>query len=110
MAMRFRKSIKLAPGVRLNVGKRGISTSLGARGASVNIGKNGVHSNIGIPGTGLSSRNKLSPGTVKKNIPMERKGNYGVIKSQITLEENGKLLEVLRLHSITSTSRLLTKY
>ena len=55
MGFRFRKSIKIIPGVKLNVTKNGISSvSVGKRGASVNIGKKGVKSTVGIPGTGLS--------------------------------------------------------
>jgi hypothetical protein len=56
MALRFRKSFKLAPGVRLNVSKSGMSWSLGPRGASVSIGKRGAYFNASIPGTGLSAR------------------------------------------------------
>lgn len=63
MAFRFQKRIKIAPGVRLNIGKTGISTTIGKRGASVNIGKGGAHGNLGIPGTGLSTRTKLSGGS-----------------------------------------------
>src|SRR6266545_4747259 len=54
MPFRFRKSIKILPGVKLNLSKSGISTSLGKRGASINIGKRGVRTTVGIPGTGLS--------------------------------------------------------
>jgi hypothetical protein len=59
MGLRFRKSFKLAPGVRLNVGSSGMSWSLGPRGASVSIGKRGTYFNASIPGTGLSSRTRL---------------------------------------------------
>ena len=60
MGWRFRKTIKLAPGIKLNVGKKGItSATLGKRGASINIGSKGVYTNIGIPGTGLSYRKKI---------------------------------------------------
>lgn len=52
--MRFRKSIKITKGVRINFSKSGASLSLGGRGHSVNIGKRGVRSTIGIPGTGIS--------------------------------------------------------
>ncbi len=55
MALRFRKTIKIAPGIKLNVSKGGVSASLGPRGAKVNIGKNGTRVTGGIPGTGLSS-------------------------------------------------------
>ena len=35
---RFRRTIKVAPGVRLNVGKTGISTTVGVDGARVTTG------------------------------------------------------------------------
>lgn len=60
MGIRFRKSFKLAPGVRMNFSGSGISVSFGPRGASVSVGKRGIYGNVGIPGTGLSMRGKLS--------------------------------------------------
>lgn len=59
MGLRFQKRLSILPGVRLNLSKGGVSTSLGPRGADVNIGRNGVTTNAGIPGTGLSYRSKL---------------------------------------------------
>ncbi len=59
MALRFRKSITLAPGIRMNLSGSGASFSLGGRGASVTVGKRGTFLNAGIPGTGISSRQKL---------------------------------------------------
>ena len=58
--MRFRKSIQIVKGVRVNFSKSGISTTIGGRGASVNIGKRGTYLNTGIPGTGLYDRTKIS--------------------------------------------------
>ena len=60
MGWRYRKRIKIAPGIHLNVSKSGISTTIGPRGASVNFGKNGTYVNTGIPGTGLYNRQKIS--------------------------------------------------
>jgi hypothetical protein len=60
MALRFRRSIKLAPGIRMNFSGSGLSWSFGPRGASVNVGRRGTFLNAGIPGTGLSSRQRLS--------------------------------------------------
>lgn len=54
MGFRFRKSVKIMPGVRLNFSKSGVSTSVGGRGATVNFSKRGTRTTIGIPGTGLS--------------------------------------------------------
>ena len=51
---RFRRSIRLGPGLRLNLGKRGASVSLGVRGAHVTLGNTGVRTTVGLPGTGLS--------------------------------------------------------
>ncbi|MTH63916.1 DUF4236 domain-containing protein [Paracoccus shanxieyensis] len=42
MTLRFRQTFTLFPGVRINVGKRGISTSIGGPGASFNIGQQGI--------------------------------------------------------------------
>jgi len=60
MGWRFRKSFKILPGIRINIGKRGISgATLGKRGFTTSIGKQGVFQNLGLAGTGLSYRSKL---------------------------------------------------
>ncbi len=43
MGLRFRRTVRLAPGIRLNLGKSGLGLSPGARGASVGIGPGGEH-------------------------------------------------------------------
>lgn len=53
MSWRFRRSVKIAPGVKLNFGKRGVSTSFGVHGAHVTVGKNRVTRTVGVPGTGI---------------------------------------------------------
>ena len=53
MNLRFRRSIKIAPGVRLNIGKKGVSASLGVRGAQVTVGRGRVTKTVGLPGTGI---------------------------------------------------------
>lgn len=52
--MRFRRSLRIAPGVRLNVSKTGLSTSLGRRGFTLNLRGDRVRATTSIPGTGLS--------------------------------------------------------
>jgi hypothetical protein len=66
VALRFRKSIKLAPGIRWNISGSGSSWTLGPKGASIGIGKRGTFLNTGIPGTGFASRSKLSGGSEPK--------------------------------------------
>ena len=60
MGFRFRKSIKIFSGLRLNLSKSGPSISIGGRGHSVNISSRGSRVNIGIPGTGLSYSRSFS--------------------------------------------------
>ena len=61
MGLRFRKIFSIIPGVRLNVSKSGVSTSLGGRGATVNVGTSGKRTvTVGIPGTGLSYQAPLN--------------------------------------------------
>lgn len=64
--MKFRKQTKLFPGVRLNVSKSGISTTIGGKGASINVGKKGTYLNTGIPGTGIYNRQKIGQGRKKE--------------------------------------------
>jgi hypothetical protein len=54
MGFRFRRSIKLAPGLRINLSKSGVSTSIGGRGATVNVRGDRVRETVGIPGSGMS--------------------------------------------------------
>ena len=58
MGFGFRKSIKVIPGVRLNLSKSGVSTSIGGKGATVNVSKRGTKATLSIPGTGLHYKTK----------------------------------------------------
>jgi hypothetical protein len=54
MPFRFRRSFRIAPGILLNVGKRGVSTSIGGGGAHVTVGHGHTRTTAGVPGTGIS--------------------------------------------------------
>src|SRR5262249_29956731 len=51
---RFRRSIKILPGVRWNIGKNSTSVSLGGRGLTYTVGTKGSRTTVVIPGTGIS--------------------------------------------------------
>jgi hypothetical protein len=53
MSLRFRRSVRIAPGVRLNLGLHGAGLSVGPRGLHVGVNRRGMYSSAGIPGTGL---------------------------------------------------------
>ena len=78
MAFRFHKTIRILPGIRLNVSKTGTSVSVGGRGASINIGKRGVTRTIGIPGTGISHRQRIGrPHTDHPAAPEPSESHHG---------------------------------
>lgn len=55
MALRFRRTLKIAPGLRLNFNKNSVGLSIGPRGAKYTINSSGRHTaSVGIPGSGLS--------------------------------------------------------
>jgi hypothetical protein len=54
VGFRFRRTIKIAPGVRINLSKSGPSVSVGPRGAKVTVGHGRARATVGLPGTGLS--------------------------------------------------------
>lgn len=58
--MRFRKSITLFKGVKLNFSKSGVSLTVGGKGLSANVGQKGLFLNTSIPGTGLYDRKKIA--------------------------------------------------
>ena len=77
MAWKYRKRIKIAPGVTINVSRKGVSTTIGPKGASVNIGENGTYLNTGIPGTGIYDRQRIGGGTNRRSSLMSTQGTSG---------------------------------
>lgn len=76
MGFRFRKSIKIAKGVRLNVGKKSVGLSVGGKGARVSVNSKGRKSaTVGIPGTGLSYTANLNSKKEKKTRSSRSKAN-----------------------------------
>ena len=68
MGVRFRKSIKIAPGVKLNVGKKSTGISIGGKYGGVSLNsKTGTRARVSAPGTGLSYSTKISKNTRPTN-------------------------------------------
>ncbi len=53
MSFRFWRRVRIAPGVTLNLSKRGASVSVGPQGAKLTAGTSGARATAGIPGSGL---------------------------------------------------------
>lgn len=68
MGLRFKKSIKIAPGVKINFNKNSVSATVGSKGAHYTANSKGkTTSTVGIPGTGLSYSTSSSGGKSKKS-------------------------------------------
>lgn len=68
MGFRFRKSVKIAKGVRVNFNKKSVGVSLGGKGAKISINSSGRKSaTVGIPGTGLSYTKNLNDKKTKSS-------------------------------------------
>jgi hypothetical protein len=101
MSWRFRKSFRVLPGVRLNVSRRGISTTIGGGPLSVHVGPTGTFANFNLPGTGISHRERIGGTTdeshhtivgdeplprIPRATPAPRDGERTVIESASTYE------------------------
>ena len=60
MGWRLYRRLKILPGVRVNLSRSGVSTSIGGRGAWLTFGRRGTRATIGAPGTGPSYSTTLS--------------------------------------------------
>ena len=88
MSLRLRRSVKLAPGLRLNFSGSGVSLSAGPRGATMNFGSRGTYLSTGIPGTGLYSRTRIdspAPRSSASSTPQQTV----MVKLQITCQDDG---------------------
>ena len=79
MGFRFRRSIKLFPGFRLNLSKKGIGTSLGFKGFHLSSGPTGQRATTSIPGTGISFVSQSHKSKSGGN-PMRSQDNPSFIK------------------------------
>lgn len=89
MSFRFQRRVRIAPGLRLNLSKGGLSLAGGMRGASVNIGRRGLYTNVGLPGTGLSVRRRVNKYSGLQS--QETANNENSLDIQLIVDDEGKL-------------------
>lgn len=84
MGFRFRKSFKIAPGVRVNVGKKSVGISAGVKGARVSVNSSGRKTTtVGLPGTGLSYSKTEKIGGIKTPIRSSSSNNAQPIRPDL---------------------------
>ena len=83
MGLRFRRSVKICKGVRLNFNKNSWGMSVGGRGYGYSFNSKGRQTkHIGIPGTGLSYVTSSSPKSYSKS---RSKSQTRVVQTTISL-------------------------
>lgn len=79
MGLRFRKSIKIAPGVKLNLNKKSTSISFGGKHGGVTVNsKRGASYRVSAPRTGLSYTGKIGGSSKKKSNYLYTDYDYDV--------------------------------
>ncbi|TVO59520.1 DUF4236 domain-containing protein [Denitromonas ohlonensis] len=92
MGIRFRRRIKLAPGVHLNASGSGLSVSAGPRGASMTFGgRRGTYMNMGVPGTGLYARERVGVGSLHGASGGRERGSAEMSVS-VSVEDDGTVI------------------
>lgn len=77
MGFRVRKSFKIAPGVRVNVGKKSAGISVGTKGARVSVNsRTGARATVGIPGSGISYTTSLNSSKKKNSSSPTSSNSY----------------------------------
>lgn len=77
MGLKFRKSIKIAPGLKLNINSKSVSVTGGVKGAHHTVSSTGKRTtSVGIPGTGLSYTTSSGGKSTKKKSGASGSGRY----------------------------------
>lgn len=95
MGMKFRKSFKIAPGVKVNIGKKSTGVSIGGKYGGVSINsKTGTKARVSAPGTGMSYTTKVGGKTDgSSKTAAEIEGDEFLDKIDQTIEKGVKNYE-----------------
>lgn len=75
-----RRSIKIGKGVRVNIGKKGVSSvSLGGKGVTLNTSKKGLKATASVRGTGISSSGYIVKSNSKSDGRSRNESGAGFI-------------------------------
>ena len=113
MGLRFRKSISIIPGVKLNFGKSGMSVSTGVPGFRKTFHTSGrVTTSVGIPGTGLSyvtTKNRNRTSRNQRQARNETPTYYESAPEPVTVPDYDELEDNYETSFTEPTSRTVTK-
>lgn len=101
MGFRFRKSMKIAPGVRLNFSTKGVGVSVGGKGLRISKSSRGTTVSAGIPGTGIyyqkqiASRTKRPQRMKYEHIIQQEKKRKMLAEAKAKVEQYEAYLDML---------------
>ena len=97
MGWRYRKSVKILPGVKLNFNKKSTSISFGGKGHHTTINSKGKATRtVGIPGTGLYHTSTIS--SKRASRPVASKQSWKGVKTMgVILQVFSVIMLVLSL-------------
>ncbi|MGF6976541.1 hypothetical protein QFZ94_004991 [Paraburkholderia sp. JPY465] len=104
MGWSFRKSIKVAPGIRINLSKSGVSTSIGGRGFTYNTRGRVTAS---IPGTGIRFTHNLKGARTSRPVSSVVSGSSSLdadVTERLSKRERETQDFVQKVRSRTSTA------
>ncbi|MDA1850282.1 DUF4236 domain-containing protein [Bacillus cereus] len=96
MGFKFRKSFKVAPGVKVNLSNKGVGMSAGVKGVRVSTGPSGSRITTSLPGTGLSYEQRIGTpkGSKQREVttqsphsPIKNHQKYSEVKVSETVKE-----------------------
>lgn len=97
MGLRFRKSIKIAPGVKLNVNKKSVGMSIGGKGCTYSLNSSGRRTTtVGISGTGLSYSQTSG---AKKSKSTSRSYNSSAYSQRAMIQQQKQEAKLAELES-----------
>lgn len=105
MGLRFRKSIKIAPGVKVNIGKKSVGMSVGGKygGISMNS-RTGTRARVSAPGTGLSYTTSLDgKRSSKRAVTSSSSKQKAVSSKNKQIEKYNKYKVIVKKHKLTES-------
>lgn len=103
MGFRFRKSFKIAPGIKFNVNKKSVGFTFGKRGAYFTVNSKGKRTtSIGIPGTGLSYTTSSGGKKSKRKNTVKQKTVNRVTSNTVKQQSVAKAVTNTNTNTVTS--------
>lgn len=96
MGLRYRKQVKIAPGIKLNISKSGVSTSIGKRGATMNFSGRGTKATVGIPGSGFSYSKQLTSRKKDPAVSLKKAERKAMAESGMSKREMKELRRIVK--------------